>query len=129
MKWLLWILIISIHLTSTNTGDRSLLYECVLRDVPVEKRMSDWIKDYVLDEAGSSRPDMFNFLIWSAGGTKNYTNREEPLPEVDADEFQVPTSPFQKELHTFKPWCFSYLTLKDDGIFGDIQSFSSRQKS
>ena len=39
---------------------------------------------------------------------------------LQADEFQVPTSPFQKELHTFKPWCFSYLTLKDDGIFGDI---------
>ena len=42
------------------------------------------------------------------------------LDYIQADEFQIPTSPFQKELHTFRPWCFSFFILKNDGIFGDI---------
>lgn len=42
------------------------------------------------------------------------------LNYLEADEFQAETSPFRNELLTFKPWCFSFFALKNNGIFNDI---------
>lgn len=42
------------------------------------------------------------------------------LNYLEADEFQTETSPFRNELLTFKPWCFSYFSLKNVEIFKDI---------
>jgi ABC-type transport system substrate-binding protein len=43
------------------------------------------------------------------------------LNYFQADEFQAQTSPFQSELRTFRPWCYSYFSLNNNGgVFSDI---------
>jgi oligopeptide transport system substrate-binding protein len=42
------------------------------------------------------------------------------LNYFQADEFQTQTSPFQSELRTFRPWCYSYFRLNNGDVFSDI---------
>lgn len=77
----------------------SVLFEHIARRLPVESRMRRWVSDW-LEEADEEEADeegggpcvidMFNFLLFSAGATKAYANREtELLPEVDSAEWEA----------------------------------------
>ncbi|KAM3575449.1 hypothetical protein VYU27_002672 [Nannochloropsis oceanica] len=77
-------------------GKHSLLFESLVRNLPVEKRMREWVRAYEMEEedddemGGTSLVDIFNFLVWSAGAKKSYVNREaEVLPELDSEEWEA----------------------------------------
>ncbi len=87
-------------MANLKEGKHSLLFESLVRDLPVEKRMRDWVQAYEEEEAkkeedeeemgGTSLVDMFNFLVWSAGASKSYVDREaEVLPDMDSEEWEV----------------------------------------
>lgn len=87
-------------LANLREGKCSLLFECLARELPIEKRMKDWVVAYEKEEdergddadgmMSSSLVDMFNFLLWSSGATKTYVKRDrETLPMLDSEEWET----------------------------------------
>lgn len=83
------LLIPALAFIPTANKNENAAFWHILKDFPTDLVAQEWVETYNSKNAPEFHRQIFNFLVWSCGGVKNYFDKKRDLADLTEGEWEV----------------------------------------